>query len=121
MRGWFAVAGLVAAWLFAASSRAEEPLIYIQQGELPIILSAPHGGQLSIPEVDERQRNGRPTGGAGFVTSRDSHTEELAKQVAKTIEERFGKKPHVVIARMHRKFLDPNRPADLERCLAAAT
>jgi N-formylglutamate amidohydrolase len=104
---------LIAVVLSAASASAEEPLVFIQAGELPIILSAPHGGQLPIPDVDEREQNGRPTGGAGFVKARDSNTEELARQVAKAIEERFGRKPFAVIARTHRKFLDPNRPASL--------
>ena len=98
-----------------ASLRADDaaPLVFIQKGELPIILSAPHGGNLPIPNTEERQRGERPTGGAGFVTGRDGNTEELAHRVAASIEAKFGKKPFVVIARSHRKYLDPNRPATL--------
>lgn len=94
---------------------ADEPSKFVltQQGELPIILSAPHGGQQSVPDVDERTQGDRGTGGAGFVTVRDTGTEELAQQVAKTIEKRFGRKPYFVISRVHRKYLDPNRPPEL--------
>jgi len=54
---------LIAVWLSAASALGEEPLVFIQAGELPIILSAPHGGQLAIPNVEEREQKGRRTAG----------------------------------------------------------
>jgi glutamine amidotransferase-like uncharacterized protein/N-formylglutamate amidohydrolase len=84
-----------------------------QAGELPIILSAPHGGKMDVPDVAVRQSKGLPTGGSGFVVDRDTGTEELAQQVAESIEKRFGKKPYFVIARSHRKYLDPNRPPEI--------
>lgn len=93
-------------------ARCEEPSRFVltQAGEVPIILSAPHGGKLDVPDVDVRKGEGLKTGGSGFVVSRDTGTEELAQQVADAIEKRFGKKPYFVIARSHRKYLDPNRP-----------
>jgi N-formylglutamate amidohydrolase len=106
--------------LFVAGScltaRAQEPsaLVRTQAGELPIIVSAPHGGAQPIPMVEEpRHVKGKPTGGSGYVTARDTGTEELASEVVKSIERHFGKKPYCVIARQHRKFLDPNRPPEI--------
>jgi N-formylglutamate amidohydrolase len=84
-----------------------------QAGELPIILSAPHGGALQVPDVDVRRGEGLAKGPSGFVASRDGGTEELAEQLAAAIERRFGKRPYVVFARSHRKYLDPNRPAHI--------
>ena len=86
---------------------------HLQEGELPIILSAPHGGQLAVPDVDVRRGEGIPKGPKGFVSGRDGGTEELGLQVAAEIERRYGKKPYVVFARAHRKYLDPNRPAHI--------
>lgn len=82
----------------------------MQAGELPILLSAPHGGTLEIPGVPPRAGEGLPRSGAGFSTSRDVGTEELARDVAEEIERRFGKKPYLVISRVRRRYLDPNRP-----------
>jgi N-formylglutamate amidohydrolase/glutamine amidotransferase PdxT len=100
---------------FALIARGDEPSKFVrtQSGELPIILSAPHGGNLVAPNVAVRKGEGLKTGASGFVVSRDTGTEELAQQVAAAIEKRFGKKPYFVIARSHRKYLDPNRPPEI--------
>jgi glutamine amidotransferase-like uncharacterized protein/N-formylglutamate amidohydrolase len=109
MLGWMTVA-----LLCAGRSWATEPLVQIQSGDLPIILSAPHGGSLAIPEVDVRKGEGLPkANGSGFFTGRDGGTQELALQVAQAIEQRFGKKPYYVIAGAHRKYIDFNRPAEI--------
>lgn len=107
---------LLCLWfVFAKTARSEEPSRFVrtQVGELPIILSAPHGGKLDVPDVDIRKGEGLKTGGSGFVASRDTGTEELAEQVADSIAKRFGKKPYFVIACSHRKYLDPNRPPEI--------
>ncbi|MDZ4851152.1 MAG: BPL-N domain-containing protein [Pirellulaceae bacterium] len=87
--------------------------VFSQAGELPIILSAPHGGTKEIPGVAKRKGEGLPTGGAGYVVARDTGTEELALEVAEAIRARFGKAPYVVVSQTHRQFLDPNRPKEI--------
>lgn len=87
--------------------------VHTQTGELPIILSAPHGGTLDVPDVPARQGDGLEKGPSGYFTGRDVGTEELAQQVAAAIQQQFGKKPYYVIARSHRKFLDFNRPPEI--------
>jgi glutamine amidotransferase-like uncharacterized protein/N-formylglutamate amidohydrolase len=98
-------------FLWAGAAQADETtkLVYAQSGELPIILSAPHGGKLEIPDVPPRVGTGLKRQPGGFVVTRDTNTEELALQVAAAIEARFGKKPYLVVARSHRRFMDPNR------------
>lgn len=88
-------------------------LVYRQVGNLPIVLSAPHGGQLDVAGVATRTGKDQIKAPGKFVTSRDSGTEELAYSLSDAIERRFGKKPYLVLSRAHRKFLDPNRPAEL--------
>ncbi|HEY4260634.1 MAG TPA: BPL-N domain-containing protein [Schlesneria sp.] len=98
----------------AAICTAEESrFVHIEIGDLPIIISAPHGGQLEVPDVEPRRGEGLKTGGAGYIVSRDSGTEELATEVAKAITKRFERKPHLIVARSHRKFVDMNRPPEI--------
>lgn len=91
----------------------EKPLLRFEAGELPIIVSAPHGGQLDVPNVDPRETEGKQQGGAGFVATRDVGTEELAGELAKAIHRQMHRKPWVIVARSHRKFVDMNRPAEI--------
>jgi N-formylglutamate amidohydrolase len=88
-------------------------LVFTQHGELPIILSAPHGGTRPIPDVPERKGDGLEKGGAGFFAGRDAGTEELAYAVSDAIEKQYGKQPYMVVSQSHRKYLDPNRPPDI--------
>ncbi len=69
-------------------------------GDLPVILSAPHGGALKPAEIPDRKSG-------EFVP--DAYTEELARTVYRVIHDRFGHYPHVVICRLQRRKLDVNR------------
>ena len=88
-------------------------LVGTQTGELPIILSAPHGGNGDVPMTDLRKGEGIEKGPRGFVNGRDVGTEELCADVAAALEVRLKKKPYFVISRFHRKYIDPNRPAEI--------
>ncbi len=75
-------------------------------GNLPIILSAGHGGDLkpiSIPDRTAARCGGSAT------TVKDMGTAELVLAMRDELFERFGGYPHVVINRLHRSKLDPNR------------
>ena len=87
------------------------PMVFIQRGTLPIVISAPHGGTVA-PYVGCPERTGHelPLGKLGFVKSRDSNTRELALAIAAEIERRTGEKPYLVLASVHRKYVDFNRP-----------
>ena len=89
------------------------PLVATQEGKLPIILSAPHGGLAAIPGVPERTGEGLPKGPSGFFTGRDVGTEQLAYALAAAIEAKMGKKPYLVAAKFHRKYTDANRPPEI--------
>ena len=86
-----------------------ENLVIVQRGNLPIIISAPHGG--SAPIADVPVRKGGPAI-AKFVTVRDGNTDQLALKVAAELEKKLGGKVYLVIAQFDRKYLDANRPAD---------
>src|SRR5207249_8145611 len=69
-------------------------------GDLPFILSAPHGGRERPDELPDREE-----GTFAF----DTNTQELAHAVATELHDRTGHWPHVTICRIHRRKLDCNR------------
>lgn len=90
-----------------AEDAVPEPLVFVRPGTMPVIVSAPHGGQAVIPEVPVRQGKGVRQ----FVTARDGGTSELAERIADKLETTLHRRPYLVVARFHRRFLDVNRPA----------
>lgn len=69
-------------------------------GNLPIIISAPHGGSDDPPELPERQSG---------VKTLDANTQELARSIAAAFQTRTGGYPHVIICRVTRRKIDCNR------------
>ncbi len=102
----------VLAWLFLAVLATAQPNVpgqtyfgrnnYIEYraGDLPLILSASHGGHLTPSEIPDR------TWGSFAV---DTNTRELAIAVFDEIFARTGRRPHLVISHLRRIKLDPNR------------
>lgn len=75
-------------------------LIRVQRGALPVILSAPHGGSVEIPDGEKKLRG---------TTVRDSFTLEVTEMVADFLAERLGQAPYFVIADFSRAYVDANR------------
>ena len=69
-------------------------------GNLPVILSAPHGGREKPDEIPNR------TSG---TFAYDRGTQEAARQIAAEFHSRTGGWPHVVICRLQRTKVDCNR------------
>ena len=94
---------------FVAAQSKLDSLITIQKGDLPIILSAPHGGSDAIPDAPKR----RGVGVTSFNSITDAGTDKLTEKLADEIEKQLGKRPYLVIAKFHRQYLDANRrPSD---------
>ena len=77
-----------------------EKYVEYHAGDLPIILSAPHGGRLTPDEIPDRTYG---------TTVTDDNTYELTKTVMDTMVARFGGRPHVILCRLKRTKLDANR------------
>ena len=98
---------------FAAALRADDgkipaDMLTRQVGELPIIVSAPHGGRKPIPDCAIRLGKNVPK----FVTVNDTNTDLLARKVADAIEKAMKAKPYLVVAHFERKYADVNRPVE---------
>ena len=79
-----------------------QDLIMAQRGDLPIIISAPHGGVARIAGSKDREKG---------VQVLDTNTAQLAALVAQRITAKLGRRPYYVIAEFSRKDVDANRPA----------
>jgi hypothetical protein len=74
-------------------------------GDLPVIISVPHGGHLEPSEIPDRE--------IGTNGHYDVLSQELARDIIEAFRRTTGKTPHVIINRLHRNKLDANRePAD---------
>jgi len=71
-------------------------------GNLPIILSAPHGGLLDPVDIPDRDCS-------NCVYVNDSYTQEIARGVSDRLVAITGCQPHLVINLLHRRKLDANR------------
>jgi N-formylglutamate amidohydrolase len=69
-------------------------------GDLPLVVCAPHGGRETPAEIPDRKSG---------VLQMDTNTQELARTFAAVVHARTGRHMHLIISRLHRKKLDPNR------------
>lgn len=79
----------------------DEHIEYIH-GNLPIILSSPHGGEKKPDEIPDRSCS-------GCVTINDTNTQELTREITDAIHQKTSCFPYVIINRLHRSKLDANR------------
>ena len=69
-------------------------------GNLPIILSAPHDGDLEPVEIADRSYG---------VSVTDTNTKKLTLAIKNAFLTKFGKTPYVIINNLKRTKLDANR------------
>ncbi|CEP18783.1 hypothetical protein [Parasitella parasitica] len=77
--------------------------VYSQPGNLPLIITAPHGG-LSKPEtIPDRTRD-------GSLLLADMHTKEIALGIGEFVSDHYRSAPHVISNDISRRKADVNRP-----------
>jgi hypothetical protein len=76
-------------------------------GNLPIIIAAPHGGNLQPDSIPDR------TCGTNVM---DSYTKELSIEIAEAIKNGTGCYPHLIINNLHRRKIDTNRDLPEATC-----
>lgn len=78
-------------------------------GDLPLIISVPHGGSINLPDVPLRNCK-------GAVTVTDSRTIELAKEIEKAFLAKYNARPYIIISNISRKNVDQNRDLEEGTC-----
>ena len=84
-------------------------MIKVSSGDIPLVISAPHGGTLTPNEIPNRSCS-------GITTVRDRNTTELADEIKYQMKQDYGVEPYVVSSLIHRKKIDLNRDVDLATC-----
>lgn len=74
--------------------------IEYEKGQIPLILTAPHGGNIKPSNMDMRESG---------VFDRDDYTAELTIDIIKEFEKQINKTPYYLIADISRKIVDLNR------------
>jgi N-formylglutamate amidohydrolase len=69
-------------------------------GDLPIVLTVPHGGRAAPEHLPKRTKG---------VLEMDANTQELARAFAAEIHRQTQGHAHVIFSLLHRSRLDPNR------------
>jgi len=90
----------VAEWTPGETYAGREAYAEYIPGTLPVVVSAPHGGLLEPDEIPDRTFG---------VLATDRETQALARRIRAAFLDRLGAAPHLVISRLDRSKLDPNR------------
>ncbi|OQS03822.1 Mitochondrial Carrier (MC) Family [Thraustotheca clavata] len=92
-------------------------LVEFRRGNVPIVLSIPHGGASSVASILGRwqlnnltQRSQSKTSTKRFTTFADTRTIHVGADASKAFQMLTdGCQPYLVIAKFHRKYVDVNR------------
>ena len=93
-------------WFRSVYGQTPEQSVFVQKGEIPIILTAPHGGTGEIPGVGPRSNS-------GVNIRTDNLTFEVTDELRVRLASLLGKKLYVVAAKFRRRYIDVNRDADV--------
>lgn len=78
-------------------------------GDMPLVISVPHGGSLRPDSVPDRDC-------AGITTVRDGNTVELAEAIREEMMAKYGKTPYIIFSHIARTKVDLNRDLPEATC-----
>ncbi|MFT6371053.1 MAG: N-formylglutamate amidohydrolase [Maribacter sp.] len=78
-----------------------EEYVHFEAGNIPLILSVPHGGELKPSKITNRTCN-------DAVSVMDEFTIELSQAIMAEFA-KVGQKPYLIVNKMHRSKMDANR------------
>ena len=87
-------------------------LVTFFRGELPVLLTAPHGGTKQpgdITETRNQKKGYKVRSTEVFSTNLDENTNELVWLLADKLKEKLSQAPYVVAADFDRKYVDVDR------------
>ena len=78
-------------------------------GDMPLVISVPHGGALNPDEIPDRVCK-------GAVTVTDGRTIQTVRAIEAAFLEKYNKRPYIVISHLSRKKVDQNREIEIATC-----
>jgi N-formylglutamate amidohydrolase len=85
-----------------------DQFVTFKEGNFPLILVAPHGGDLKPQWIDDRDCD-------NAVTTQDQYTLGIALQLEQALHD-IGIKPYMVLTKIHRIKIDLNRSLETSVC-----
>jgi hypothetical protein len=83
-------------------------------GNMPLIISAPHGGTIAPSTIPDRTAT--ICGTSSVTTVTDSNTDDLARALDTSLRNLLGCRPHTIICRLDRIKIDMNREINEATC-----
>jgi hypothetical protein len=99
---FLAVNSINAAYVVGQTYWGANQYIEYQPGDLPIIIDAPHGGNIKPAAIPDRTQG-------DVLTGTDTGSLETARLVTEKIQQLTGKRPHLIVNHLYRSKLDANR------------
>lgn len=96
-------------WEVGKTYTDEEKWTEFIVGDLPLVVSVPHGGTTILDNVPTRTCK-------GAVVVTDSKTIELVKEIEKAFLAKYNGRPFIIICNLSRKMLDQNRDIEEGTC-----
>lgn len=78
-------------------------------GDIPLVITVPHGGATLLPDVPRRNCK-------DAVTGTDTRTIELAREMQNAFVQKYGKRPFIIINHLSRSNVDQNREIEEGTC-----
>jgi hypothetical protein len=85
-----------------SSPQSQQGYITVLKGNMPLVISIPHGGYLLPDDIPERPCT-------NCAKNQDIFTIEIGNRIRETIFGKSGCYPYIIINNLHRTRLDPNR------------
>lgn len=83
-------------------------------GNMPLVISVPHGGFMKPEGVPDRDCKG--VGKGKFVIGADSKTIQTARAIQAAFQKKYNVSPFIIISNIARSKVDQNRDIDLAAC-----
>lgn len=103
-----AIAPLALILLLTAVLDAQAEDYSLKTGDIPLLIVSPHGGSQVLEGAPERQR--KTSLDPQFNRGKDLMTAELSQELWEAFPP--GRKPSLLLAKVHRRYLDLNRPIE---------
>lgn len=81
----------------------------VHVGDMPLVISAPHGGMLDPSSIPDRSCS-------GITTVTDSRTVDLAFAIEQRVQSVTGESPYMIVAHIRRRKIDLNRDVQQATC-----